>query len=111
MKCQLWIIIYRREAPDVSFQMKVELHRLKLCRSSYCHFSPERSSWKTHQSIHGLRAVDPRAVDPRICVDFHAYAWTPLVQLAQSVQALTRGWQTRVIILGQGSPCWGCPVA
>ncbi|MED6209585.1 hypothetical protein PIB30_056156, partial [Stylosanthes scabra] len=32
----------------------------------------------------------------------HAYAWTPLVQLAQSVQALTRGWQTRVIILGQG---------
>ncbi|MED6201899.1 hypothetical protein PIB30_099679, partial [Stylosanthes scabra] len=70
IKCQLWIIIYRREAPDVSFQMKVELHRLKLCSSSYCHFSPERSCWKTHQSIHGLRVVDPR-----ICVDFHAYAW------------------------------------
>ncbi|MED6186749.1 hypothetical protein PIB30_069652 [Stylosanthes scabra] len=63
--------------------MKVELYRLKLCSSTCCHFSPERSGWKTHQSIHGLRAVDPR-----ICVDFHAYAVAVTVQPSRRAVAV-----------------------
>ncbi|MED6213585.1 hypothetical protein PIB30_094844, partial [Stylosanthes scabra] len=37
--CQPWTIIYRREAPDVNFQTRLELHRLDLCDSTYPHFS------------------------------------------------------------------------
>ena len=48
---QLWQILYRFEAPDVSFPTQLEPHHLDLCSSSYGRLSAKRSAWQLSGSF------------------------------------------------------------